>query len=451
MTGFATPPAGSRYWLRDARVPACLLAAVPAGVAPDRDGLCRLDIGVAAGSVLAIVPAGTAPADAARLDMDGGQVWPAYVDVHTHLDKGHIWPRSENPDGSFMGARLAVVDDRGANWTPEDVRRRMDFSLRLAWAHGTRAVRTHIDSLPPQHETSWPVFAAMRDAWAGRIDLQGVSLFPMPLFGDRDASRAVADTVADHGGIFGASAYIDEDAPARMDRAFELAEARGLDLDFHVDEGLDVEARSLRLIAETARRRGFKGRINCGHCCSLTVQDEDYIEATLDIIAETPISIVSLPMCNIYLQDRTSGRTPRRRGVTLLHEFRARGIPVAVASDNTRDPFYGYGDLDMHEVFTQAARIAQLDRPYADWPTAVTATPAAVMGLAGAGRIAVGAPADLVLYRGRFFSELLSRPQHDRIVLRAGRAIDTALPDYRELDDLFEEQTNEPEAGRIGA
>ena len=35
-------------------------------------------------------------------------------------------------------------------------------------------------------------------------------------------------------------------------------------------------------------------------------------------------------------------------------------------------------------------------------------------------------------------TELLSRPQSDRTVLRNGVAIDTTLPDYRELDDLME-------------
>jgi cytosine deaminase len=34
-------------------------------------------------------------------------------------------------------------------------------------------------------------------------------------------------------------------------------------------------------------------------------------------------------------------------------------------------------------------------------------------------------------------SEMLSRSQADRIVLRGGRAIDTSLPDYRELDGLL--------------
>ena len=42
-----------------------------------------------------------------------------------------------------------------------------------------------------------------------------------------------------------------------------------------------------------------------------------------------------------------------------------------------------------------------------------------------------------VLFRGRGFSELLSRPQADRVVLRRGQPIDTDPPDYRELDDLL--------------
>ncbi len=437
MTSFATPPPSDTYWLRDARVPKCLLDRPPAGADIDDDALVRVDIAIAAGAIRAVERVGTAPADAEHLDLDGGQVWPAFVDVHTHLDKGHIWPRSRNADGTFAGARAAMTPDRTDRWHPEDLRRRMDFGLRAAYAHGTRAVRTHIDSIPPHENRTWPVFTELREAWADRVDLQPVSLMSLALLADLDASQRVADIVADHGGVFGAVAYMDDDAPALFERAFELAEERGLDLDFHVDEGLDPEASSLRLVAEIARRRGFGGRINCGHCCAIAMQTDEHIEETMGIMTDSQISIVSLPMCNMYLQDRVPGRTPRQRGVTLLHEFAAHGIPVSVASDNTRDPFFGYGDLDMHEVFTQATRTAQLDCPHGDWPAAGTITPASVMGLAWAGRIAPGAPADLVVYRARHYSELLSRPQHDRIVLRQGKAIDTTLPDYRELDDLY--------------
>jgi cytosine deaminase len=50
------------------------------------------------------------------------------------------------------------------------------------------------------------------------------------------------------------------------------------------------------------------------------------------------------------------------------------------------------------------------------------------------GRMAPGAPAGLVLTRARTINELLSRPQHDRVVLCAGKQVDRTLPDYRELD-----------------
>ena len=38
------------------------------------------------------------------VDVKGAMALPAFVDAHTHLDKGHIWPRASNPDGTFMDA-----------------------------------------------------------------------------------------------------------------------------------------------------------------------------------------------------------------------------------------------------------------------------------------------------------------------------------------------------------
>jgi cytosine deaminase len=58
------------------------------------------------------------------------------------------------------------------------------------------------------------------------------------------------------------------------------------------------------------------------------------------------------------------------------------------------------------------------------------------MGL-DAGLIGVGRPADLVVFKGRSFSELLARHQGDRVVIRNGTPIDTTLPDYAELDEVI--------------
>ena len=107
------------------------------------------------------------------------------------------------------------------------------------------------------------------------------------------------------------------------------------------------------------------------------------------------------------------------------------------ASDNVRDPYYAYGDLDLIEVYREATRILQLDHAGPHWPKIVASTPADIMGLPQAGRIAPRAPADLILTRARSFNELLARPQSDRVVLVAGRPISMLLPDYRELDAIL--------------
>lgn len=428
-------PASGAFTLSNARLHQSLTPGLQAAF--DRDGFALTDIAVDGGKVALIEATGRKPVQGA-IDLAGRIVLPAFVDCHTHIDKGHIWPRTPNPDGSFMGALNANGADRRAYWSAEDVARRMDFSLQCAYAHGTKALRTHIDSERPQDEISWPVFAEMRERWRGRVELQGACLFGIEAARDKTWLAGLVKRVAAAGGVLGAVTYMVPDLEELLDRVFAAAIEYGLDLDFHADETDDVSAISLKKIAEAALWNGFGGKILVGHCCSLARQPGLDVLDTLDKVARAGIAVVSLPMCNLYLQDRRQdGTTPRWRGVTLLHEMRARGIPVAVASDNTRDPFYAYGDLDMLEVYRMATRILHFDHPVGDWPKTIAATPAAAMRLDGAGVLAAGGPADFIVFKGRNWTELLSRPESDRIVVRDGKVIPRDLPDYAELDDLM--------------
>ena len=414
-------PGAPAVTLHNCRVPTVLLSG-------GADDLSACDIAIADGQVTA-VGARLAHGETS-LDLGGGIVLPGFADLHTHIDKGHIWRRAANKDGTHAAALAAVKADRDANWSAEDVARRAEFSLRCAYAHGTVALRTHLDSLGAQLRITWPVFQRLRSDWAGRIALQGVSLVPLEAYGTPFADE-MADVVAEAGGILGGSGALQPEAPAFIRRAFDLASDRNLDIDLHVDETGDPAAHTLRMVAEETIRRRYHGRVTCGHCCSLAVQEPAEAARTIALVAEAGITVVSLPMVNLYLQGRQPG-TPGWRGITLVHELRAAGVRVAVASDNTRDPFHHFGDLDLCEVFREAVRIGHLDRPIGAWPAAVTSLPAATMG-ANYG-LRPGAPADLVLFSARDYSELLSRPQSDRVVIRAGQAIDAAPPSYRELD-----------------
>jgi cytosine deaminase len=429
-------PDGGTFRLARARVPASIIEVV--SIRADPDEFALVDIDVAKGKIASIEAAAQSPAPDS-VDLGGRIVFPPFVDCHTHIDKGHIWPRMPNPDGTFLSALDAVGRDREMRWSAADVARRMDFSLRCAYAHGTAALRTHIDSLAPQETISWPVFYEMRERWKGRIELQGASLVTIEEVRDTGWFSDLANRVAGAGGVLGVVAFVVPDLDLLIEEVVRAAAERGLDLDFHTDETNDPNACALDRIADAVLRSRFEGRVLVGHCCSLAHQTDDIARKTLDKVAKAGLSVVSLPLCNLYLQDRrTDSTTPRWRGATLVHEMKARGIQVAVASDNTRDPFYAYGDLDMLEVYRLATRILHLDHPVGDWPAAATVIPAGIMGLEGFGRLAPVANADFIVFRGRSWTELLARPESERIVVRGGREIDRALPDYAELDDLME-------------
>jgi cytosine deaminase len=402
-----------------------------------------VDIEIAGGVIATIAPVekhsdtGKHSDDSPSVDLCSGIVFPCFVDLHTHLDKGHIWERTPNPDCTFDGAIDTSTDDAKKYWDADDIYRRMEFGLKCSYAHGTKAVRTHIDSAGNQAAMSLSVFKDLQAAWADRLALQAASLVSLDYY-LTPAGEQLAEQIAELGGILGGVAYMNPEIEAQVDRAFTLAKAHHLNLDFHADETNDPHSATLRIIAEAAIRHQFQGQVVCGHCCSLAVQESDTAQTTIALVKQAGLGIVSLPMCNLYLQDRQTGRTPRWRGVTLLHELKQAGVPVAIASDNCRDPFHGFGDHDGLQVFSLSVKIAHLDQPYGTWCRTVTSTPADLMGLPMVGRLGVGLPADLVVFKARRYSELLSRSQHDRVVLRGGRAIDTTLPDYADLDDVID-------------
>jgi cytosine deaminase len=423
-----------RYWLKNAHIPVSLLE--NEGFSPQTaEGLTLVNLEINDGNINRITSTIPPEDNIPVIDLEKKIIFPCFIDMHTHLDKGHSWQRCPNHDGTFDSALKMVLEDSRREWRLEDVYRRMEFGVKCSYAHGTAAIRTHIDSFGQQAQISLTALGELQRQWAGKITLQAVSLVSLDYYQTSEGA-ALADKIAEFGGILGGVAYTNPDLQAQIDITFKLAQERGLNLDFHLDENGDSDSTCLAAIARTAIKEQFDGQIICGHCCSLAVQSPEIIQETLNLVKNAGIAIVSLPMCNLYLQDRQEEKTPFWRGTTKIKEMKKAGIPVAFASDNCRDPFYGFGDHDGLEVFTQAVRIAHIDTPYADWVNSVTLTPANLLGLPHLGRIKTGLEANLLIFKARYFSELLSRPQWDRLVIRRGLSIDTTLPDYQELDDL---------------
>jgi len=397
----------------------------------DREGLARFHVRVEGTRITRLDLAATThplnlPPAETHWDCEGDLVLPCWIETHAHLDKAHLglWA-----DGTLAGAIAAVEGDRPQR-TAEDLRRRMEFALTCAYVYGTKAIRTHLD-LPPTHrDMVLTVFRELQEAWQGRVQLQLVSLVDATVFLTPEGER-LADRLAAMGGVLGALALDEENLPAALERMLTLAKERGLDVDFHADENGDPFSDALRHIANAVLRLEFPGRVLCGHCCSLAVQPEAVAAETIARVKAAGMGVVSLPACNLYLQDRTPGRTPRWRGIPPLHELKAAGIPVAIGHDNCRDPFYPYGDQDLLQAWGIAVLVGHLSPK--DWIGSITRTAADLLGLAEGGRIAPGEPADFIVFAARSYGELLSRPQSDRRVFRNGVEVTVPLPRYRQL------------------
>ncbi|HEX2101249.1 MAG TPA: cytosine deaminase, partial [Candidatus Synoicihabitans sp.] len=350
---------------------------------------------------------------AARTDLGGALVLPGLLDVHVHLDKCHTWERAPNRRGEFWDALEALRAD-SVNWTPNDLYRRAGFGLRQAWSHGTVAMRTHIDSDKVCSDDAHAVLQQLKAEWQGRIELQTVSLCDLRAFSGPRADAVLELSQRHHATALGGFPQPNAELPRQLDALLSAARELGLGLDLHIDESGLADAECLRATAEAVLRNEFPYPVVCGHCCSLARQSSERAKSTIDLVRAAGIAVVTLPLCNLYLQDRRWRQTPNWRGLTLVHELLDAGVTVASGSDNVRDAFYAWGDFDVLEVFQQSVRIGHLDTRMHHAPALVTTAPAAIMGLPDHGRVAPGARADLVVCDAHTFNELLARPTQPR-------------------------------------
>ena len=286
-----------------------------------------------------------------------------------------------------------------------------------AYAHGTAAIRTHLDSVPPQHEITWEIFDKMRERWAGRIELQAVALVgPDTSSTSRLCSTRWRSARKASGGILGGSIAVHPTGPrghvpGRRNGGRTRPRSRP---PCRRDAG-DRTPSALR----ASGRCGDRDRLYAAGCspaiaaCS-SVQDEaTAMKRTIERVARAGISIVSLPMCNMYLQDRTTaGRTdaalPRRDAAARIRRRRAcpsrsppttraiRSTPMAISTGSRCS---ARARASLHFDHPQDERLG--------WAAARSPARGGDCRLRPRGEIAVGAPADLLLFRARTWTELI--------------------------------------------
>ena len=342
---------------------------------------------------------------------------PLGVDPHVHLDKTFTASRCPRGEPGLFAAIETMAED-AKSWTEDDLRARMTRALEEASEAGVAGVRSHIDWGAPETPMAWLVLAEMAADWSSRISVQRASLSSLDLVGDADVGPYITQRVAQDDEVLGCFVYRNDGLKDRLDTVFAQAVRYGLALDFHVDEGLEIEADAFDYIVELTQRHGLAGRVLCGHACSLSVRPADDLARVMDRAAGAGVALTVLPTTNQWLQDGQTGRTPRLRGLAPVHELRAAGVPVLFGADNVADPFYRFGCYDPLETLRQAALAAHLVP--ADWLNAITYDAAKAIGF-DLPAIEVGASANFMLIDGTDFDDALRSPRAARTLVRQGK------------------------------
>ena len=371
------------------------------------------DVLIEGGRIQALLPGGTAPADAALLHDGAGQLaLPALVEAHTHLDKT-LWslPWRPNTAGPTRQHRISNETELLRDF-PVPVEPRANALIEHCVAQGSLHIRSHVDI-----QTAWGLrhvhaMLALRDAWKDVIDLQlvafpqaGMLINPGTAELMRQAMELGVEVV---GGIDPAA--IDRDPIRHLETVFGLAREFGRGVDIHLHDPGDLGRWQIERIADFTESHGLADRVLISHAYCLGSFPTTELAPLAARLAALRISIMSC--------------APPQVSVPPLGWLRAQGVNCCSGSDGIRDAWSPMGSGDMLE---RAKFIAMRfgwskDEDLAAALDIVTTGGARAMGLSGHS-LAVGDWASFVLLPAENIGEAVVSHHPARTVISRGRVV----------------------------
>lgn len=361
-----------------------------------------------------IRPHGLPVTDDGWLDLRGFVLTAAAAEPHAHLDKALSFSEIRPPLGDLNDA-ITAWRAGSVELDEESFRRRALEALEAMLRNGITTVATHADVLP-DHDPLRAIRALndVRDSLRGLMTIQ-IAALALPITPVAHIEAAL-DAGAD---LVGGAPHIADDPLAELTRLLDLAEKRGVGTDLHIDEFLDGDHLTIEAYADRVGDWPADRLRRAGHCSRLSTLPRDDLRRIASALARASISVIALPITNLYLQGR-KGLSAGRRGITTIDVLRDAGVLVAAGADNIRDPFNPVGRADPLE--TASLLVTAAHQTPQDAMGLVTDAARATLGMEPAGA-QIGARADFLAVRGVDLLEVIATAPADRVVIVNGAPV----------------------------
>ena len=323
---------------------------------------------------------------------------------------------------AFLGIfAIRLVGEAKRTFTADDISARARRVLDLAVGAGTTAMRAHVEVDPIVGLTGIEAMLALKTEYAPALELQLCAFAQEGILQSPGTEALLRRALQMGADLVGGCPYNDTDPIMHIDIVFRLARAFGVDVDFHVDFFDEPDHLHVREIIERTRAIGWQGRVAVGHLTELAALPPVQQDEIIASLRDAGIGVICLPATDLYLMGRGDDVSPRR-GLTPVRRLLAAGVPVALASNNIRNPFTTVGTADLAHMGFLAAVAAHMGTPadLRQLVEALTTHPARILRLRDYGLVP-GAHADLVVWDCDRVEEVVAALPGRVLVMRRGR------------------------------
>jgi cytosine deaminase len=317
-----------------------------------------VNIGIENGQIIKITTDALSSGEQS-INAKGRLVIPPFFESHFHLDNSLIWGDYKTHD---LSEAIEAFSRAKFDMDTPDIVRRSTETLRMCLANGVFWLRSHVDI---EHDAKLKLLEgvkAVRDLFAGILDIQ-IVLFPQNgMARDPEAVELMYAAMENGADIVGGIPHFEcdmDDAARQIEIAFEIAKKYDADIDMHVDQKDDPYWQSLELLAEKTIGEKYHGRVNAGYCCSMAAWDEKTFQRILPKVKEAQLTITTNGLTNLIKQGRADP-PPVRRGIPRLADLITAGINVTCAIDDMKNMFYPFGTMNPLDVVHIAAHAGYL-------------------------------------------------------------------------------------------